>query len=164
MGDCKQSIYDKTTQLGSQRSCPLPSHQSLLRPGGEELPDFETFGELGISGPTTLDMAERIPRPIRLVCKTEDNRAFWLDTDEWDTIKDLRALLLKRDPTHPEDGLSCFFYAGEELADDERVLGSYGVEPMGTLFLGQRLLGERLAALSPLSECVPQPSFALSAY
>lgn len=163
--DLKRRLHAKAKQF-NWPFIPVPTRQSMLLPhGGEELSDFYTLAEHGInslqSKQAVLDLAVRGPRPIRLSVKTEDGRAFWLDADEWDSVEELRERLAERNSTHPEDALATAVYCGEELDDDEQFIGSYGIEPLSTIFLNQRRLGERIAARAPPVEMVPKPSVLL---
>lgn len=163
--DCKKRFSDSVQHV------PVSTRQAWLRPDGEELADFITLKDYGITSPVVLDMAIREPLPIRVAVKTEDGRAFWLETDEWDTIGDVRNKVGTKPCSvlrcscsgkgHPDDALAGIVYENKELDDDEQFLGAYGIPDSGTLYLNERRLGERMVACAPVAENVPPPSNAL---
>lgn len=166
--DCKKRLSEAVQHL------PTSTRQAWLLPDGEELPDFITLQDSGITTDAVIDMAGREPLPIRVAIKTEDGRAFWLNLDEWDSIADVRIQLGSRNCNvmkcscrgkgHADDALASIMYEAEELDDDEQFFGAYGIPNSSTLFLNERLLGERIRARAPVAEKVPPPSALLGKF
>jgi hypothetical protein len=161
MVDCELTdrVFDAKKRLSDAKpEMPVSTRQAWLFSDGEELADYVTLKDYGISSGVVLDMAVREPLPKRLTIKTEDGRAFWFDIDEWDTLGDIRIKLACRPGGHADDALASIIFETEELDDDEQFFGAYGIPEYSTLFLNEKLLGQRISARAPSADKVPRPA------